>query len=90
MGKHVFTLSLRTEIEAEEIENGESGAMLNIAPETLHSIVTGLRTDALSEADEMAAEEFDGALNKAKEVNQILAQLDALDMESYDSESDED
>lgn len=79
MGKHVFTLNLKLEIEATQIEDGETGTVLNVNPETLYHLVTSLRSEALSEIDELTAGEFEEAVERANEINGILEKIEDLD-----------
>ncbi|NRA44499.1 MAG: hypothetical protein HRU09_06040 [Oligoflexales bacterium] len=82
MGKHVFTLNLRMEIESDKITDGESGATLEVAPEILYNMVSSLRSEALAEIDELTSSEFDEAMDRSKDINTILGKIEEL----YDTE----
>ncbi|MFK7826187.1 MAG: hypothetical protein AB8G05_18690 [Oligoflexales bacterium] len=82
MGKHVFTLNLRIEMESDKITDGESGATLEVAPETLYNMVSSLRSEALAEIDELSSAEFDEAMERSKDINTILGKIEEL----YDTE----
>lgn len=78
MGKHVFTLNLRMEVESEKITDGESGSSIELAPETLYNMVASLRSEALAEIDELTSAEFDEAMERSKEINTILGKMEEL------------
>lgn len=88
MGKHIYTLSLRIEVDSPEVKNGESGANLTVSPSALYQTVAGLRSEILADCDELSAGEFTEAVTRAAEVNAILAQIEAF--EGFDDDEDDD
>ena len=89
MGKHVFSLNLKVEIESPQIENGESGRALTVSPDILFHTISGLRSETLSDIDILSAQEFEEATRKATEINGILSELEGLESFTDDSDDDE-
>ena len=90
MGRQVFTLNVQMEIDSPELADGESGAQLKVSPESLHSLVSHLRDEQLADIEEFNAAEFENAIKKANEVNQILAKIEEMvDVETLDEDFDE-
>ena len=79
MGRFVYSLNLRMEIESPKIKDGESGGMLSIPSEILYNTVVGLRSELISEFEDMSAKDFKETCTKACEVNTILGQLEDIE-----------
>ena len=78
MGKHVYSVNLKMEIESKKIPDGESGAQLELTSDTLYQIMTNLRSDMFSELEELDSDEFKEAVSKASEINNIMSHLEEL------------
>lgn len=89
MGKHVYTLNLRMEVESPMITDEESGHSLEVSPETLYTVVNNLRSEILTDLDELTAHEFDEAIEKATEVNTVLAQIEELEPLDHNEPAEE-
>ena len=78
MGKHVYSVNLKMEIESKKIPDGESGAQLELTSDTIYQIMTNLRSDMFSELEELDSDEFKEAVSKASEINNIMSHLEEL------------
>lgn len=91
MGKHVFTLNLRMEIEKPSIKDEETNEMLTVSGEFLHSALCSLRSDMFNDVDDLTAGEFEEAVTKAQEINKIISRLEeagAVDMTIEEDEEE--
>lgn len=78
MGKHVFTLNLRMEVDTELEADQESNKMLTVSPDLLLETVNLLRSEILSNAEELSASEFEEVMEEAKSVNAVLGVIENI------------
>ena len=91
MGKHVFTLTLRAEIESQATNDGESGRVLAVPLGAIYETISSLRNDLFSDLEVMQAAEFAENAAAATEINAVLAEIEKLDAAfSSDLDDDED